>query len=80
MKLLKKYQPETKEAKRKRLLEEAKTKADTGKTSAKSDKAPVHHYLKFGLNHITSLVENKEAKLVVIAHDVDPIELVLWLP
>jgi len=34
----------------------------------------------FGLNHVTSLVENNEAKLVVIAHDVDPIELVLWLP
>ena len=26
------------------------------------------------------MVENKQAKLVVIAHDVDPIELVLWLP
>merc|ERR1719159_1415526 len=36
--------------------------------------------LKFGLNHVTTLVENKLAKLVVIAHDVDPIELVVWLP
>jgi large subunit ribosomal protein L7Ae len=36
--------------------------------------------LKFGLNHVTTLVENKAAKLVVIAGDVDPIELVLWLP
>jgi len=26
------------------------------------------------------LVEQKKAKLVVIAHDVDPIELVIWLP
>jgi len=26
------------------------------------------------------LIENKEAKLVIIASDVDPIELVLWLP
>ena len=26
------------------------------------------------------MVENKTAKLVVIAADVDPIELVLWLP
>jgi len=25
-------------------------------------------------------VESKEAQLVVIAHDVDPIELVVWLP
>merc|ERR1712195_133633 len=38
------------------------------------------HYVQFGLNHVTQLVENKLAKLVVIAHDVDPIELVLWLP
>merc|ERR1712217_977753 len=36
--------------------------------------------IKFGLNHVTSLVEDKLAKLVVIAHDVDPIELVVWLP
>merc|ERR1712151_810564 len=36
--------------------------------------------VKFGLNHVTTLVEEKQAKLVVIAHDVDPIELVCWLP
>jgi large subunit ribosomal protein L7Ae len=36
--------------------------------------------LKFGLNHVTALVEQKKAKLVLIAHDVDPIELVVWLP
>jgi len=29
---------------------------------------------------VTTLVENKKAKMVVIACDVDPIELVLWLP
>ena len=36
--------------------------------------------LKFGLNHITTLIENKKAKLVVIASDVSPVELVVWLP
>merc|ERR1719371_93278 len=36
--------------------------------------------LKYGLNHVTTLVENKVAKLVVIAHDVEPIEMVCWLP
>merc|ERR1712137_177472 len=36
--------------------------------------------LKYGLNHVTTLIENKTAKLVVIAHDVDPVELVCWLP
>jgi len=37
-------------------------------------------FIKSGLNHITALVEDKKAKLVVIANDVDPVELVLWLP
>merc|ERR1712157_677893 len=36
--------------------------------------------VRYGINHITSLVEQKKAKLVVIAHDVDPLELVVWLP
>ena len=36
--------------------------------------------VKFGLNHVTHLVEEKKAKLVIIASDVDPIELVVWLP
>merc|ERR1712216_996358 len=43
-----------------------------------SSKKPV--CLKMGINHVTKLVEEKEAKLVVIAHDVDPIEIVMWLP
>jgi large subunit ribosomal protein L7Ae len=36
--------------------------------------------VKFGLNHVTSLVENGKAQLVAIAHNVEPIELVLHLP
>ena len=36
--------------------------------------------IKYGLNHVTTLVEEGKAQLVMIAHDVDPIELVLWLP
>lgn len=36
--------------------------------------------VKYGLNHVTQLVESGEAQLVVIAHDVDPLELVIWLP
>ncbi|KAH8065061.1 hypothetical protein JL722_1959 [Aureococcus anophagefferens] len=47
--------------------------------AAKADrKAPT--VVKFGLKHVTYLVENKKAKLVCIASDVDPIELVVWLP
>merc|ERR1719390_351248 len=40
-------------------------------------RGPVVHY---GLNHVTTMVEQQRAKLVLIASDVDPIELVLWLP
>ena len=36
--------------------------------------------IKFGLNHVTTLVEQKLAKLVVIAHDVVPIEMMVFLP
>jgi len=36
--------------------------------------------LKFGLNHVTELVESGKAKLVVMPHDVDPIELLVFLP
>jgi len=54
-----------------------KKKEEKKKKKAKEGK-PV--LLKYGINHITSLVESKKAKLVVIAHDVDPIEIVVWLP
>lgn len=35
---------------------------------------------KFGLKHVTDLIEQKKAKLVLIAGDVDPIEVVMFLP
>lgn len=75
-KLLAKYTPEDKAAKRARLAAAAAAKA-AGKDEPKTPK-PIH--IKFGLNHVTELVESKAAKLVVIASDVDPIELVVWLP
>jgi large subunit ribosomal protein L7Ae len=71
-KLLSAYKPESKADKKQRLLAEA---ANGGE---KSSKKPM--FLKFGLNHVTNLVETRKAKLVIIAHDVDPIELVVWLP
>ena len=43
------------------------------------EKAKPYH-LKFGLNHVTKLIEERKAKLVAIASNVDPIELVVWLP
>jgi len=75
LRLLKKYRPETKSAKKNRLLEMAQQKKDGKESTAKK---PV--VLKYGLNHVTTLVEQKAAKLVIIAHDVDPVELVCWLP
>lgn len=75
LRLMKKYQPETREEKKKRLLEMAEQKKEGKEVKTKKPQV-----VKYGLNHVTTLIENKEAKLVVIAHDVDPIELVCWLP
>jgi len=87
LRLLGKYRPETKEAKKKRLAEAAKSRvADEKKGGAgdkKDEKKAVSEkpmLLKYGINHVTSLIESKKAKLVLIAHDVDPIEIVVWLP
>merc|ERR1711915_251060 len=70
------YRPETKQEKKQRLLARAEQKA-AGKGDAPTKRPPA---LRAGVNTVTSLVENKKAQLVVIAHDVDPIELVVWLP
>jgi len=75
LKLFRNYQPETKQKKVERLRTEAESKVDS---KAADKKKP--QVIKFGLNHVTHLVEEKKARLVVIAHDVDPIETVLWLP
>lgn len=47
-------------------------KKAAGKPEA-TGKKPVT--IKYGINHITNLVESKKAQLVCIAHDVDPIEV-----
>merc|ERR1712216_954016 len=73
--LLNNLKPETKTEKKERRTEQAAKVAEGG---AASSKKPVA--VKMGMNHVTSLIEEKKAKLVVIAHDVDPIEVILWLP
>ncbi|KAE8688099.1 60S ribosomal protein L7a [Hibiscus syriacus] len=75
LKLLLKYKPEDKLAKKERLLKKAQAEAE-GK--APESKKPI--VVKYGLNHVTYLIEQNKAQLVVIAHDVDPIELAVWLP
>lgn len=57
-------------------MKEAKYLSEKGEKM----KTPKPISIKYGINHVTALIEEKKAKLVVIANDVDPIELVLWLP
>jgi len=75
-KLLEKYRPESVLAKKQRLKKIAEAKAKGKDITPK--KKPL--FIRSGTNTITKLVEQKKAQLVVIAHDVDPIELVLFLP
>ncbi|KAI9142824.1 50S ribosomal protein L30e-like protein [Paraphysoderma sedebokerense] len=74
--LLNKYRPETKQQKKERLRAAAEAAAAGKKVDP--GKKPV--VAKYGINHITALIEQKKAQLVVISHDVDPIEIVVWLP
>ncbi|RYP47947.1 hypothetical protein DL768_006102 [Monosporascus sp. mg162] len=76
-KLLNKYRPETKAEKKERLLKEA-TAVKEGKKKEDVSKKP--YTVKYGLNHVVGLIENKKASLVLIPNDVDPIELVIFLP
>lgn len=76
LKLLAKYKPESHKEKHQRLQKEAESK----KGGADAKKTPKPVVIKFGLNHVTELVEEGKAKLVVMAHDVDPIELLAFLP
>jgi large subunit ribosomal protein L7Ae len=75
-KLLHKYRPEEKAQKKERLKDIAEKKE--GGDDADNKKKTI--MIKYGINHITKLCEQKKAQLVVIAHDVEPIELVIWLP
>lgn len=74
--LLNKYTPETKVEKKQRLAAIA-AQVQAGQTPEKTPKPIV---AKYGLNHVTALIENKKASLVLIAHDVEPLELVIFLP
>jgi len=75
-KLLEKYRPESPLAKKQRLKKIAEAKAKGKEVTPK--KKP--NFLKAGTNTVTKLIEQKKAQLVIIAHDVDPIEVVLFLP
>jgi len=76
-KLLEKYRPETRAEKKLRLKQRAEEQAKSGKPD-RPTKRPTG--IRSGMNAVTTLVEKKKAQLVIIAHDVEPIELVLHLP
>ncbi|KAG8680383.1 60S ribosomal protein L8B, partial [Ceratobasidium sp. 395] len=73
-KLLNKYRPETKQEKKARIGATAEATAKDKEAKDKDSKKPL--FVKYGLNHTVALIEAKKANLVVIANDVDPIELV----
>lgn len=73
--LAKKYKPETPKEKKERLVKIAKQQESGADVT---EKKPMS--VAYGLRNVTSLIESKKARLVVIAHDVDPIELVICLP
>jgi len=75
-KLLDKYKPESHQAKTARLRARAAEKSK-GKEDAPTKRLPS---VRQGVNTVTTLIEQKKAQLVVIAHDVDPIELVVFMP
>jgi len=74
--ILDKYRPETRAARKARLKARAQDKAK-GKTDTPSKRTLS---MKQGANCVVRAIEQKKAQLVVIAHDVDPLELVLFIP
>jgi large subunit ribosomal protein L7Ae len=74
--LLDKYRPESKQQKKERIKRTAEQKA-SGQEVAPTKRPPV---VRFGINSVTNLAEQKKAQLVVIAGDVEPLEIVLHLP
>ena len=75
---MRKYTPESRQQKSARLKKAAEEKVKDNKATKKQSDKPVS--LKYGLNHVTYLIEQKKAKLVLIANDVEPVELVVFLP
>merc|ERR1719394_280991 len=73
--LFKKYQPPTRAERKQRLRQIAQAKA-----KGEAFEPQREPQIKFGLNHVTNLVQRKKAQVVLIAHDVEPLELVVWLP
>jgi len=77
LKLVKKYAPETRKDRRLRLKSVAEQKK-ANPTKTVTTKRPVS--VVSGIQEVTRAIEKKTALLVIIANNVDPLELVLWMP
>ncbi|KAL7715904.1 60S ribosomal protein L7a [Entamoeba marina] len=69
-KILDHIKPEEAAARRQRIREKAAQPKKTTKPAT----------LAYGINNVVRLIERKKAKLVCIAHDVVPLEMVVFLP
>ena len=69
--LMDKYRPESKQERKARLAGRAEERVK-GKADVPTKRPPM---VRSGINTITTLVEQKKAQLVIIAHDVEPIEV-----
>ncbi|VDD77414.1 unnamed protein product [Mesocestoides corti] len=74
--LCNKYKPLTKQAKKAQLTHRAQKRAG-GAPDTPQERKPC---VKSGIREVTASVMSKKAQLVLIAHDVEPIEIVLFLP
>ncbi|KAK4469547.1 hypothetical protein MN116_006602 [Schistosoma mekongi] len=74
--LVTKYQPLSKQAKKLLLVHRAQVRAE-GKPDQPTPRKPT---VRAGIREVTTAITQKKARLVVIAHDVEPIEIVLFLP
>lgn len=72
-----KYKPESKKERAQRLKAEAAAKTTKGADAKAPARKPA---VRCGLKCVTRLIEQKKAQLVLIAHDVTPLELVIFLP
>ena len=75
--------PEEKSEKKKRIREEAAKLAEQtqkGEKAKVAQKAEKPLSVAYGINNVTRLIERKQVKLVVVAHDVEPLEMVVFIP
>lgn len=82
-KILDHIKPEERAAKLQRIREEAKKLAENkqkGEKVAPVNKKDKPVQVAYGINNVVRLIERKAAKLVVIAHDVEPLEMVVFIP